>query len=145
MSTTVSTNAHQSATTTATRFTPSNKNASGSRNGSTSVVASWSLSPVKFFTVDIAGESILVTRNDDGDLRAFYNVCRHRGSVLCEEAQGTTKAVFQCPYHAWSYDLDGALVSTPRVGADEVDRSSLPLEAGPHRRVAGVLVREPQS
>ncbi len=84
--------------------------------------------PGQFFTVDIAGESILVTRNDDGSLRAFYNVCRHRGSVLCEEPQGTTKAVFQCPYHAWSYDLDGALVSTPRVGADEVDRSSLPLK-----------------
>ena len=67
----------------------------------------------QFFTVDIAGESILVTRNDEGDLRAFYNVCRHRGSVLCEEASGTTKAVFQCPYHGWSYGTNGALVGVP--------------------------------
>ncbi|MFZ0322513.1 MAG: aromatic ring-hydroxylating dioxygenase subunit alpha [Actinomycetes bacterium] len=80
-----------------------------------------------FFTVVVAGESILVTRNGEGKLRGFYNVCRHRGSVLCEDDRGTTKAVFQCPYHAWCYDLDGGLVATPRVGADEVDRSSLSL------------------
>jgi Rieske 2Fe-2S family protein len=81
----------------------------------------------QFFTIDVAGENILVTRNDDGELRAFYNVCRHRGSTLCEEPSGTTKAVFQCPYHAWCYDLNGALVATPRVDEDEVDRSTLSL------------------
>jgi Rieske 2Fe-2S family protein len=81
----------------------------------------------QFFTVDVGGESILVARNETGQLRAFYNVCRHRGSLLCEDERGSTKAVFQCPYHAWCYDLDGALVATPRVDADEVDRSSLSL------------------
>ena len=84
--------------------------------------------PGQFRTVDVAGESILVTRNDDGDLRAFYNVCSHRGSRLCEEPMGATKAVFQCPYHAWCYDLNGKLVATPRVDEHEVDRSSLGLK-----------------
>ena len=83
--------------------------------------------PGQFVTRDIAGQSVLITRNQSGSLRAFYNVCRHRGSQLCEEPSGTTKAVFQCPYHAWCYDLDGALVATPRVGEDEVDRSVLGL------------------
>ena len=60
--------------------------------------------------------------------RAFYNVCSHRGSRLCEEPAGTTKEVFQCPYHAWCYNLNGDLVVTPRVGDDEVDRSVLGLK-----------------
>jgi Rieske 2Fe-2S family protein len=84
--------------------------------------------PGQFMTVDIAGESVIVTRNNEGRLRAFYNVCRHRGSLICEEERGQTKAVFQCPYHAWCYDLDGALVATPRVGKDEVDRATLSLK-----------------
>jgi len=84
--------------------------------------------PGQFVTVDVTGESILVTRNDEGVLRAFYNVCSHRGSRLCEEPEGATKAVFQCPYHAWCYDLNGDLVATPRVGEDEVDRSALGLK-----------------
>jgi Rieske 2Fe-2S family protein len=82
----------------------------------------------QFKTVDVVGESILVTRNQEGRLRAFYNVCSHRGSRLCEEPEGTTRAVFQCPYHAWCYDLDGKLVATPRVDRDEVDRSTLGLK-----------------
>ena len=85
-------------------------------------------SPGDFLTVDIAGQSILVTRNDEGGLKAFYNVCSHRGAQLCDDTRGTTKAVFQCPYHAWCYDLNGALVATPRVGEDEVDRPTLGLK-----------------
>lgn len=83
--------------------------------------------PGQFVTLDVAGESVILTRNSAGALRAFYNVCRHRGSRLIEEPAGSTKAVFQCPYHAWCYDLDGALVATPRVGEDEVDRPVLGL------------------
>jgi Rieske 2Fe-2S family protein len=84
--------------------------------------------PGQFLTVDVVGESILVTRNKDDALRAFYNVCSHRGSRLCEEREGTTKAVFQCPYHAWTYDLDGQLIGTPNVKEDEYfDRSEYPL------------------
>ena len=84
--------------------------------------------PGQFRTVDVAGQNVLVTRNAEGTLRAFYNVCSHRGAVLCDEPEGSTKAVFQCPYHAWCYDLDGALVATPRVDSDEVDRSALGLK-----------------
>ncbi len=84
--------------------------------------------PGQFRTVDVVGESILVTRNSAGELRAFYNVCSHRGSRLCEEPAGMTKEVFQCPYHAWCYNLNGDLVVTPRVGDDEVDRSVLGLK-----------------
>jgi len=83
--------------------------------------------PGQFVTRPVTGQSVIITRNNDGSLRAFYNVCRHRGSQLCDDTSGTVKAVFQCPYHAWCYDLDGHLVATPRVGEDEVDRSQLSL------------------
>ena len=69
----------------------------------------------------------MVLRGDDGELRAFYNVCRHRGSRLREEANGSDKGTIMCPYHAWCYDLKGDLVVTPKVGADEIDRSKLSL------------------
>ena len=52
--------------------------------------------PGQFLTIDIAGQGVLITRNDAGELRAFYNVCSHRGAVLCDDARGETKAVFQC-------------------------------------------------
>ncbi|HEY1330923.1 MAG TPA: aromatic ring-hydroxylating dioxygenase subunit alpha [Actinomycetota bacterium] len=72
----------------------------------------------------VAGESVFVVRTKAGELRAFYNVCRHRGSMLCDAPAGTMKSVVKCPYHAWSYTFDGELVGTPNVGADEgLDRS----------------------
>ena len=61
-----------------------------------------------FITYEIAGESILVVRGRDGEVRAFFNVCRHRGSRICSEASGKLNALV-CPYHAWTYDLDGRL------------------------------------
>jgi Rieske 2Fe-2S family protein len=66
-----------------------------------------------FFVTDIAGESVLIVRGEDGLLRGFLNVCRHRGSRLCDGA-GRMR-VIRCPYHAWSYRLDGRLRSTPNV------------------------------
>ena len=80
-----------------------------------------------WFTVDVVGESILVVRGDDGELRAFYNVCRHRGSRLREAESGFEKGTIMCPYHAWCYDLRGGLAVTPRVEPDELDRSQLSL------------------
>jgi Rieske 2Fe-2S family protein len=78
-----------------------------------------------FFTADVAGESILAVRAPEGALRAFYNVCRHRGSRLCEEASGHVSRAFLCPYHAWSYDLDGRLLHMPNVHDEsEVDREA---------------------
>ena len=76
--------------------------------------------------LDIQGESIILLRNAEGSLRAFYNVCRHRGARLCA-TQGSEKSVLKggiskkfivCPYHAWSYDLDGQLVRTPHLPDD---------------------------
>ena len=72
-------------------------------------------SPGDWRTVRIASQSILLSRAQDGRLRAFHNVCRHRGSVLCTEEKGSfPRQRIVCPYHAWAYDLEGRLVATPR-------------------------------
>jgi Rieske 2Fe-2S family protein len=64
--------------------------------------------PGDFFLVEVAEESIVIVRGRDGALRALANVCRHRGSRVCREAEGNAK-LFICPYHAWTYDIDGSL------------------------------------
>jgi Rieske 2Fe-2S family protein len=74
--------------------------------------------PGQFFLRELAGESIIVTRSTGGDVRAFYNVCRHRGTRLCTEPSGRFGGTIQCPYHAWTYALDGRLVGAPHM--DEV-------------------------
>ena len=81
-----------------------------------------------FVTVDVAGESIVVVRGKDEQLRGFYNVCRHRGSRICDaETRGHAKGAIKCPYHAWTYSYDGELIGTPLVAKDELDRSTLGL------------------
>ncbi len=65
-----------------------------------------------WFTLDYIGESVLVIRGDDGAVRAFTNVCRHRGSRLVDGAQGCAKKLV-CPYHAWVYEKDGRLSGVP--------------------------------
>ena len=85
--------------------------------------------PGDYLVRDLAGESIVLTRNRAGELRAFYNVCAHRGTKLLDDEPGCghVSKVFKCPYHAWSYDLDGRLVGTPNVDEDEgFDRVGLP-------------------
>jgi Rieske 2Fe-2S family protein len=67
--------------------------------------------PGDYFTVDIAGQPLVVLRNDAGVINTFYRVCRHR-SALIIEGNGNAKS-FQCPYHCWTYDLNGQLVSAP--------------------------------
>ncbi|MEU0248552.1 aromatic ring-hydroxylating dioxygenase subunit alpha [Streptomyces sp. NPDC006235] len=71
--------------------------------------------PGAFRTVDVGRESILLTRSRDGSVRAFFNVCRHRGARLCTQESGEVKRAFQCPYHAWTYGLDGKLVAAPNL------------------------------
>jgi Rieske 2Fe-2S family protein len=85
--------------------------------------------PGDYLVRDLAGESIFITRNLDGELRGFYNVCAHRGTkFLDDDTKGTVRKAFRCPYHAWTYDLDGRLVGTPNVKEDErFDRSDHPL------------------
>jgi len=62
----------------------------------------------KFFTADLSGEPIVVVRGEDGQLRAFYNVCRHHAAAVVTEGQGCAKQ-FRCPYHGWTYGNDGTL------------------------------------
>ncbi len=81
----------------------------------------------QWFTIDVAGESVIIMRNDDGLLQAHYNVCRHRGSRLCDETAGHSKGAIACPYHSWCYNHQGALIATPRIEENELDRSQLSL------------------
>ena len=75
--------------------------------------------PGDYFLCDIAEESIIVLRDAKGALCALFNVCRHRGTRICREASGHLTGAIQCPYHAWTYALDGNLVGAP--GMQEVD------------------------
>ena len=70
--------------------------------------------------VRIANQPILLVRNGQGAIRAFHNVCRHRGVQLATEPQ-SRGAVIRCPYHSWTYSLDGKLVRTPMVGGPGID------------------------
>ena len=63
--------------------------------------------PGSFRKVQVGRESVLVVRSRDGQLRSFLNICRHRGAQICTEDSGAVKRAFQCPYHAWTYDLEG--------------------------------------
>jgi phenylpropionate dioxygenase-like ring-hydroxylating dioxygenase large terminal subunit len=83
-----------------------------------------------FTTLDIAGESILLTRGGDGALRAFYNVCQHRGASLCAEPRGRA-ASFRCPYHHWEYAADGRLLRAPGAGAAALTEDGRPVSLRP--------------
>ncbi|HEV7178564.1 MAG TPA: aromatic ring-hydroxylating dioxygenase subunit alpha [Candidatus Baltobacteraceae bacterium] len=79
--------------------------------------------PGAYRTVDVSGESLIVVRGDDGLLRAHANVCRHRGSrLLCGE--GTLRGAIRCPYHGWSYALDGRLIASPFIAAEVIPEES---------------------
>jgi choline monooxygenase len=82
--------------------------------------------PGSFFTCDAGGVPIVVVREREDRLRAFLNVCRHRGSLVCE-GEGRRETL-QCPYHAWTYGLDGSLRAAPRTEREPgFDRSQLAL------------------
>ena len=66
-----------------------------------------------YHTFDILGESVMSVRGDDGQIRSFHNVCRHRASRLLDGAKGQCGRRITCPYHAWTYSLDGRLVGVP--------------------------------
>ncbi len=63
----------------------------------------------------IGADNVIILRDKTGALRAFYNVCRHRGTRLCEAERGTLRETIQCPYHAWTYALDGRLIGAPHM------------------------------
>lgn len=82
--------------------------------------------PGCYRTVDILGTAIFFTRNNNGDVQAFYNTCQHRGAMLLHDSAGK-RSSFLCPYHAWNYGLDGALKFVPDEadfpGLNKCDRS----------------------
>ncbi|QBD77192.1 aromatic ring-hydroxylating dioxygenase subunit alpha [Ktedonosporobacter rubrisoli] len=71
--------------------------------------------PGMYQLVTLAQESLILLRDQHGKLRAFFNVCRHRGARLCAKAQGRLKGSLQCGYHGWTYKLDGSLLGAPNV------------------------------
>ena len=86
--------------------------------------------PGDFFVREIAGESIIVTRDKTGTPRAFFNICRHRGTRICREASGHFPDSIQCSYHAWTYALDGRLVGAPHMQeAADFDKADYPLHS----------------
>ena len=69
--------------------------------------------PGDHFTHDLLGVPLLIVRGKDGHLRCFHNVCRHRGVRLCDHEGVSQKKTFSCPYHHWTYDLEGKLIFVP--------------------------------
>ena len=71
--------------------------------------------PGDFFVREVARESIIVTRDGGGSVRAFFNVCRHRGTRICAGGEGHFAGRIQCGYHGWTYGLDGSLIGAPHA------------------------------
>jgi Rieske 2Fe-2S family protein len=86
--------------------------------------------PGDYFIATIAGESLIVVRDREGAVRAHFNVCRHRGTRICMEDSGRFIESIQCPYHAWTYGLDGRLIGAPHMQeAEGFDKREYPLHA----------------
>jgi len=72
-----------------------------------------------YFVVEAGAANVIVVRDERGEIRAFHNVCRHRGTLLCTAPEGRFAGRIRCPYHAWTYRLDGTLAHAPHM--DEVE------------------------
>jgi Rieske 2Fe-2S family protein len=105
--------------------------------GHASVIAE----PGSWLMREIGPSSVFAMTGADGVPRAFLNVCRHRGSRLVEESEGKVRRRIQCPYHGWSYDLDGSLVAAPHMDAVEnFDRGCFGLIEARSAVVGGLLL-----
>ncbi|HEY4257828.1 MAG TPA: aromatic ring-hydroxylating dioxygenase subunit alpha [Candidatus Udaeobacter sp.] len=87
--------------------------------------------PGDYFVQEMIGESLIVVRDKSREIHGFYNVCRHRASRLIENRDGQLSAAIQCPYHAWTYGLDGRLLGAPHMddvpGFNKADYSLRPV------------------
>ena len=101
--------------------------------------------PGDYFLYNVEGDSVIILRGDDGQVLTLYNVCRHRGSTICQEPEGKIKR-FICPYHQWTYDRNGLLLLQHGMQAG-LDKSTLGLHPAHAREVEGLifisLAREP--
>jgi Rieske 2Fe-2S family protein len=93
--------------------------------------------PGDYVTVEVGRRSIILVRDDDMAVRAFYNVCRHRGSRLLDACSGSVGNIV-CPYHQWTYDTEGRLLHAESSGPD-LDRGALSLRKVHVRSVAGLI------
>lgn len=93
--------------------------------------------PGDYFTVEIDGDSIIVIRDDANAIRALHNVCRHRGTLICDQSSGHVGRLV-CPYHQWTYARDGELMSCRGMQPD-LDKRSLGLVGAAVREVAGMI------
>lgn len=82
--------------------------------------------PGDYITMELGETSIIVARNKSGEIHAFHNVCRHRGTRLREPGRGNA-AVFVCPFHSWSYNLDGGLRAAPHM--PDIDKACYSLKS----------------
>ncbi len=90
-----------------------------------------------YFTAQIGDYPLVVVRGRDGVIRAFHNTCRHRGHRVCTQERGAA-AKLVCPYHQWTYDLDGSLVFARQMGA-EFDKADFGMKPVPCETVAGYI------
>ena len=116
--------------------------------------------PGDFLVAEVGGRSVIVVRHRDGGLRAFYNVCRHRGARLLTTGERRVERFIRCPYHSWAYDLDGACLGTPLFtgsdipadqqaafdmdGVQAFDSARPRPAAGRRRRLGPARVRQPR-
>ena len=99
--------------------------------------------PGDWKTYNIFDQSFVIVRGKDGDLRGFVNACRHRGNVLCDKAKGHSGR-FTCPYHLWTYGLDGSLLAVARPDlVGEIDKGAHSLVEVPVDTFAGFIFINP--
>lgn len=105
--------------------------------------------PGDFFLITVDGECLIVTRDGENRVHAFFNVCRHRGTRICSESEGRFAGTIQCPYHAWTWGMDGRLKSAPHMSEVEgFETADYPLHSAASTVFEGLifvnLSREPE-
>jgi len=93
--------------------------------------------PGDYFTLEVDTDSLVVLRREDGTVQGFHNVCRHRGSLICTETAGHAKKLV-CPYHQWTYGLDGSLLAC-RGMHEDLDKSQFSLRPIHLREIEGLI------
>ncbi len=94
--------------------------------------------PGDFKVLNVANDSAIIVRGSDGVLKAFANVCRHRGSLVCLKSHGSTRK-FSCPYHGWMYDIDGNLTAA-RSMSEDFDKSEYGLNRVSLDTIGGLIL-----